>query len=198
MYRICVIDNSTLVTLTHLNDLSIFNSLRNLFSRIHIPLKIKEEYENEIAVLHDPTRLEISKSMRLNGGFLSICNQYDTISLAVLKTVKGIDIGEAEAVAQHKKINSFFVISDDLKFIKGLKKADPYIKVIGTLHLIAWLDFLKFLNDREAHLRIIHQQSPFKSKHLRNAYLDISKQLCITISKNDLSKKTSLKLLGII
>lgn len=198
MSKVCVIDNSTLVILTHLNDLFIFNKLKNLFSRIHIPLKIKEEYEDEEAVLRDPIRREISKSMRLNRGFLSICNQYDTISLAVLKTVKGIDVGEAEAVAQHKKINSLFVISDDLKFIKGLKKADPFIKVIGTLHLIAWLDFLKFLNDREAHLRIIYQQSPFKSKHLRNAYIDIGKQLGITISKNDLSKKTSLKPLGIV
>jgi predicted nucleic acid-binding protein len=181
MHRVCVIDNSTLVTLTKLRHLSIFSLLRNLFAKIHIPLKIKEEYENERSLEIEPERKILLRQMKLNEGFLSICNQYETVSLMMFKTTKGIDLGEAEAAAQHLKISSHFVISDDKTFVSGLKKADPSIKVIGTLELIAWLDVLKLLPDVRGFLEVVHS---YKFAH---SYLSIP------LEKKTLSKKASLK-----
>jgi hypothetical protein len=74
MRRVCVIDNSTLVTLTKLHHLSIFNRLRSLFDTIHVPLRVKEEYEYPAAVAHEPVRREVLSKMRLNSGFLAICS----------------------------------------------------------------------------------------------------------------------------
>ncbi len=197
MRSVCVVDNSTLITLTRLYQLSIFSQLTSLFERIHIPLKVKEEYENEFSIRAEPNRKLVLSQMSLNSGFLSICSKYDTISLVILKTTEGIDAGEAEAAAQHKTVNSRFVLSDDKKFILGLKKADPHIKVIGTIHLIAWLDISRSILDPKEYFKIVYKRIQFDSKMLRTAYKEIYMILRIPIDKRLLSKKTSLKTLGI-
>ena len=197
MRSVCVVDNSTLITLTRLYQLSIFSQLTSLFERIHIPLKVKEEYENEFSIRAEPNRKLVLSQMSLNSGFLSICSKYDTISLVILKTTEGIDAGEAEAAAQHKTVNSRFVLSDDKKFILGLKKADPHIKVIGTIHLIAWLDISRSILDPKEYFKIVYKRIQFDSKMLRAAYKEIYMILRIPIDKRLLSKKTSLKTLGI-
>lgn len=197
MRSVCVVDNSTLITLTRLYQLSIFSQLTSLFERIHIPLKVKEEYENEFSIRAEPNRKLVLSQMSLNSGFLSICSKYDTISLVILKTTEGIDAGEAEAAAQHKTVNSRFVLSDDKKFILGLKKADPHIKVIGTIHLIAWLDISRSILDPKEYFKIVYKRIQFDSKMLRAAYREIYMILRIPIDKRLLSKKTSLKTLGI-
>ncbi len=197
MRSVCVIDNSTLVTLTKLHHLSIFSQLSYLFERIHIPLKVKEEYSDEFLLKKEPVRKILINQMRLNSGFLSICTDYDTISLVTLKTTKGIDPGEAEAAAQHKKIFSQFVLSDDKNFIAGLQLADRHIKVLGTLHLIAWLNTLEIIPDTVEHLKLIHHRIQFNSTMLRSAYVKIHQQLGIPINRKLISKKTSLKGLGL-
>ena len=197
MRRACVIDNSTLVTLTKLYHLSIFTHLNNLFHRIHVPLKVKEEYENEFLLRSEPNRRKVINQMKLNSGFLSICSKYDTISLEILKTTRGIDHGEAEAAAQHKFVNSSYVLSDDQGFIKGVKIADPYIKVLGTLHLIAWLDSLEMIVDPKAFLHQIYEHGPFKAHQLRSAYTEVASQLGIVIHRKELSRKSSLRVLGL-
>lgn len=197
MRSVCVVDNSTLITLTRLYQLSIFSQLTSLFEKIHIPLKVKEEYENEFSIRAEPNRKLVLNQMSLNSGFLSICSKYDTISLVILKTTEGIDAGEAEAAAQHKTVNSRFVLSDDKKFILGLKKADPHIKVIGTIHLIAWLDISRSILDPKEYFKIVYKRIQFDSKMLRTAYKEIYMILRIPIDKKLLSKKTSLKTLGI-
>lgn len=196
MRSVCVVDNSTLVTLTSLHHLSIFNHLRSIFQTIHIPEGIKKEYESSTAVGYEPVRRLILERMKLNSGFLAICNRYNLTSLNFLKTIKGIHHGEAEVAAQHESVNSNFVLSDDLNFIKGLKRADRNIKVIGTLHLIAWLDCMKLIEPK-TYLQRIYTQGPFKSHQLRAAYMEMIAHFGISMSKKELGRKTSLKVLGI-
>lgn len=107
MRRIAVIDNSTLVNLTGLHHLKIFSLLRNIFSSIHIPTKVLEEYGKMST--HDPIRATIVSQLQPNYGFLSLCTKYDTISYSILSTQPGIDAGEAEAAAQLKSIFAHYV-----------------------------------------------------------------------------------------
>ena len=49
MLRTAVIDNDTLVNLTKLKQHNIFDSIRSLFSQIHIPQEVRKEYEVQSA-----------------------------------------------------------------------------------------------------------------------------------------------------
>lgn len=196
MQRICVIDNSTLVNLTRLRHLQIFKYLRILFRAIYVPAKTLEEYQKMLPF--EPERKWVVDQVQLAGhNFLIFCNRYDSIALAFLKTTKGIDPGEAEAAAQHKTLDSQFVLSDDLNFINAIRSTDKYIRVLGTLHLIALLDFNKIILNPSDYLKSLYEHSPFTSSKLRTAYQETAKELGINISKKELNEKTSLKSLGL-
>lgn len=196
MRRSCVIDNSTLVNLTELYERGIFRLLRNLFHKIHIPLTIRAEYE---VVTHDPRRKKVIDKIRLNTGFLALCSEYDSIIHEILKTKPGIDAGEAEAAAQHKKVYSHYVLSDDQAFINSIQLIDPYTKILGTLELIAWLDLGKFVLavDRDELLRTLHRHSPVNSKSLRKSYQAIARELSMTLTRKELDEKSSIKRLSL-
>jgi predicted nucleic acid-binding protein len=190
MQTICVIDNSTLVNLTRLQDLGVFELLRIIFASIHIPAKILQEYE--AMLIHEPDRSKVIKQINLEGaGFLVFCNKYDSVALAFLSTTKGIDAGEAEAAAQHQSLYSNFVLSDDQKFIEAIRISDKYVKVLTSLHLIAWLDLARMIDDRESYFKRLHQFHGFTNVQLRAAYEDIITHLGIPFSKKELSKRTS-------
>ena len=191
MRRSCVIDNSTLVNLTLLHEFGVFDLLRNIVDKINIPMAIREEYARHEAV--EPVRAGILGIVRLNQGFLRLCSQHDVVALSFLRKADGIDAGEAEAAAQHKYVKSHFILSDDADFIEAMLKIDRYVKVIGTLHIIAWLDLLNFLTDRSSMLRRLHQHGPFRSSKLRKAYVDIGREVGIRMGKKELGKKCGLK-----
>lgn len=196
MRTICVIDNSTLVNLTKLKDLQIFELLRSIFASIHIPAKILQEYQEML--IHEPERGEIIKQISLEGrGFLVYCNKYDSIDLAFLATTKGIDAGEAEAAAQHKSLYSHFIVSDDKKFTKAIRITDQHVKVISSLHLIAWLDLAQIIPDCRSYLHRLYKNHHFTSAQLRVAYQEVITRLGISFAKKELDKRTSLSRLGI-
>ncbi len=196
MQRICVIDNSTLVNLTRLRHLQIFKHLRILFRAIYVPAKTLEEYQKMLPF--EPERKWVVDQIQLAGhSFLVFCNRYDSIALAFLKTTKGIDPGEAEAAAQHKSLDSQFVLSDDINFINAIRSTDKYVRVLGTLHIIAMLDFNKIVINPPDYLKSLYMHSPFTSSQLRTAYQETAKQLGVNISKRELSEKTSLKSIGL-
>ena len=143
MQLTAVIDNVTLVNLTKLKHHHIFNSLRSLFSQIHIPQEVRKEYEVQIS--KEPDRVWVLERLRPNQGFYSACDRYDTIALSIIKGIKGIDRGEAEAVAQYRTINSHYILSDDVKFKKAILSFDSRIKVLTTLHIVAMLDFRQYV-----------------------------------------------------
>jgi predicted nucleic acid-binding protein len=196
MHQICVIDNSTLVNLTRLQNLKIFFHLRLLFNAIHVPVKILAEYEEGISA--EPARVDvISKIQNPDYQFLVYCTSFDSIAHVILQTTPGIDPGEAEAAAQHKSLNSRYVLSDDLKFIKAIQIADKHVRILTTLHLIALLDFNGIISNPEDFLKELYKHSPFSSLQLRSAYLDVAKDLGLNPRKSEVSKKSSLKALGL-
>ncbi len=197
MRRTCVIDTSTLVNLTVLDELRVLSLLKSIFIRIHIPLVVKAEYEKHIH--YEPRRRAILQHLRLNEGFLALCSEYDTIALVILKTTKGIDEGEAEAAAQHKTVNSQYILSDDQVFVLSIQQRDPTTRILGTLHLIAWLDIAGFIvsDFRDRILRTLHPHMPIYASTLRSAYIKMAQELGIELAKEQLNKKASLKNLGL-
>jgi predicted nucleic acid-binding protein len=138
MRKVVVVDNAALINLTILKDFSIFNLLKNLFFQIHIPTKVKSEYE--FMLRHKPERAWLLERLKPNTGFYSFCTRYDSIVLCTIQTVKDIDAGEAEAVAQFLKVNANYILSDDHRFTVALKMKEPNIKVLSTLHILqSWI-----------------------------------------------------------
>ena len=195
MRRICVIDNSTLVNITKLRHLKIFDNLRSIFGSIHVPLRILQEYSN-IHVI-DPDRQWVINQLQANYGFISSCTRYDSVALAFLETTKGIDRGEAEAAAQHKVIGSQFVLSDDKHFVRAIKTVDKFVRTLTTLHIIALLYFSKIITDPADLLNELYKHSPFTSRQLKTAYTDIIKELGLNVKKSEIYKMTSFAYLRI-
>jgi predicted nucleic acid-binding protein len=193
MRRACVMDTSTLVSLTGLYELGVFSLLKNLFHRIHIPQAVFREY-TDFAV-HEPRRHVIIDRIRPNEGFLALCTRYDIVEFEILKTVKGIHEGEAEAAAQHRKVDSHYILSDDNRFKESIQRIDSGFRIISTLHLIAWLDLAGLISpsDRDKSLRAHHDRAPFGSAKLREAYRWTAKELSLDLPKERLNDQSSLK-----
>ncbi len=185
--RTAVVDNDALINFTHLKKFNIFNSLRLLFSQIHIPMEVLKEYE--VMKLKEPDRIWFLEKLRPDQGFYSLCTKYDSISLVILKTIKDIDAGEAEAVAQHQKLGAHYIISDDRLFKIALSRKFPRIKVFSSLHIIAMLDLNTFINNRYELLQKLHSVSPINSEILINAYQESATELGITITKREIYSK---------
>lgn len=190
MLKIAIVDNSTLINLTFVKHLGIFDYLQNLFSRIHIPTKVKSEYE--FVLQHEPDRAWLLERLRPNSGFYSFCTQYDSIVLSMIQSVKHIDAGEAEAVAQLKKVNANYILSDDIKFSNALKAIDPYVKVISTWHVLAMLDLLSIVPDTDEIIQALNNKVSFSKSRLRVAYIDTFRELGIRLSKKHINQKCDL------
>jgi len=195
MLRTAVIDNVTLVNLTKLKQHNIFNAIRFLFSQIHIPQEVRREYEVQQA--REPDRVWVLERLRPNEGFYSYCTRYDSATFTLLRGVKGIDKGEAEAVAQKRSVEAHYILSDDLRFQTAIKSIDSTIKIFTTLHIIAMLDIRELVANPESIVKTLHSVHPFKSSQLRTAYIESAKELGITLSKKVLSTKCSLTKLGL-
>lgn len=154
-------------------------------------MEVKTEYERVLA--REPDRYWILERLRPDEGFYSLCSSYDSFSVDFYKTIKDIDSGEAEAAAQQKKIGANYVLSDDLKFQRAIKKIDPSIRVITTLHVIALLDLNKFLLDVKPLLRIHISNNPFSSSDLRTAYVDSAREISVVLTKKEISQKCGVK-----
>jgi predicted nucleic acid-binding protein len=189
--KVAIVDNAALVNFTWLKDHDIFDHLRLLFKRIHIPMEVKKEYEQMLK--YESDRVWVLERLRPDEGFYSLCSSYDSLAVDLYKTIKGVDNGEAEAAAQQKKIGANYVLSDDKKFQKAIKFIDPTIKVISTLHVIALLDLNKFLPDPHILLKSLIQRHPFTASELREAYRDSAKELSVLLSKKEISQKCGIK-----
>jgi len=58
---------------------------------------------------------------------ISAIGVHTHFALAILKTAKGIDSGEAEVVAQQKALLARCVISDDKRFSRAIKRIDRHV-----------------------------------------------------------------------
>lgn len=191
MFKTAVIDSASLIYLSHLHrHKPFFHYLESLFQTIYLPKEVVREYATGSA--NEPHREWILQRVKPERGFYRLCTSYDSFVLITAEKFKGIDKGEAETYAQLRKVNAHLIISDDKLFINALKHLDSGIKVYTTLHLICWLEQSKLLPDWNSFVKEIHKVRPFKSKELREAYLQVAKQLGLGISKKVVSAKCSL------
>jgi len=195
MRRTVIFDNASLVNLTHLHHFNIFQTLRSIFDRVHIPSEIKVEYERGLPF--EPDRAWLLRELDKRRSFFSYCIQFDSVSLDILKSVEGIDAGEAAAAAQYKVINAHYIISDDLRFTAAIREHDKRVRIYTTLHVIAMLDINQLLADYDEIIRTLHVRHPFTSNVLRTAYKEVIKELGLPVSKTILNKKCSFKHLKI-
>jgi predicted nucleic acid-binding protein len=195
MRRTAVIDNDSLVNLTKLKHLNIFHSLQFLFSRIHIPGEVRREYEIQLA--KEPERAWVLEKLRPDEGFYSFCTHYDTFVLNELDKIQGIDKGEAEAVAQHKKVYAHYILSDDNKFKKIITKLDSRVKVFTTLHLIAMLDMHNVILNQAELIKTLYKSHTFNARQLRLAYIESGKEFGLALTKKQLNEKCDFKKLGL-
>jgi predicted nucleic acid-binding protein len=193
--RTAVVDNDALINLTHLKEFNIFHSLRLLFSQIFIPMEVLREYE--VMKLKEPNRIWFLEKLKPDQGFYSLCTKYDSISLAILKTIKDIDAGEAEAVAQHQKLGAHYIISDDRRFKNALSKALPRVKVFSTLHVIAMLELSKFIDNRNKLLQKLHSVSPISKETLITSYRESATELAIRITRDEIYSKNKFSKIGL-
>ena len=192
MYLSAVIDNDSLVNLSCLHKTKpFFHYLNNLFDTVYFPSEVVKEYSVHAAI--EPHREWILQRLKPEQGFYRYCTTYDSIVMAMLQNRKGIDKGEAETYAQLKKVKAHFILSDDKAFGRALKILDSGIRVYTTLHIICWLEHLKLIPDWNSLVKELSRVMGFKSKELREAYLQTAEQLGLTVVKKEMSKKCSLK-----
>jgi predicted nucleic acid-binding protein len=191
LFQTAVIDNASLVYLSHLHKSKpFFHYLSSLFNTIYFPSEVVREYA--IGSAKEPHREWILQRLKPEQGFYRLCTSYDSFVIVAVQNYKGIDKGEAETYAQLKKVNAHLIISDDKPFIAALKQLDSGIKVYTTIHLICWLEHSKLIPDWNSLIKEIHAIRPFKSKELREAFLQVAEQLGLDISKKTVSSKCSL------
>jgi hypothetical protein len=193
MYRRCVIDTSSLIYLTFLIPLRIFDHLRLFTQQLHIPYEVFQEYEK--GAKRDPRRNFVIERTRINGGFFLYCTTYDSISLAFLKTTKGIDPGEAEAAAQQKSVGAEYIISDDRDFVKSIRSVDRHVKILSTLHVMAHLQFLAI--PVSPFLKKLKEVRPFTQIEWQTSYRHVAKELGVTYSKKEFNERTMFKNIGL-
>jgi predicted nucleic acid-binding protein len=169
---------------------SFFHNLSNLFHTIYFPSEVVIEYAK--GAEKEPHREWILSRLNPEQGFYRLCNTYDSIVMITVQNYKGIDKGEAEAYAQSKKVDAHLIISDDKAFNKSLKQLDSGVRVYSTLHLICWLEFSGFISNWNDLIKEIYQLRPFKSKELREAYLEVSEKLGLAVDKKKMGTKCSL------
>lgn len=194
--RKVIIDTSTLIYFTEIKEVvDVFACMRSIFAQVLVPTEIKAEYERGTA--KQPQRIWLLEKLKPNVGFYALCTRYDSINLAMLQNIKGIDAGEAEAVAQYTQTGAYYILSDDNRFANSIKTIYPDIRIISSLHIIALIEFHGLVIDCQMLKKQLHAKLNFKSNQLRDAYLYIAKDLGLPVSKKDISNKTSLsRILG--
>jgi hypothetical protein len=188
-----IIDNTALVYLTQLDDRRPFiELLKHIFYPLYIPMAVKNEYA--LGMAKEPNRSWLLDRLNTEQGFYRLCTSYDTFVNILVEKAKGMDKGESESYSQFKKIGAQILISDDKRFVNAVNELDKGIKVYSSLHLICWLDVLGFLPlDWKSTLKRVHGVRPFRSKDLREAYIEIASKTGISLDKKILSEKCSLK-----
>jgi predicted nucleic acid-binding protein len=186
-----VIDTPSLIYLLKLEQKKSFlYLLGSLFSVIHFPTEVVKEFA---AGDKRESDLEwLLAKLHPHRGFYRYCSTYDSLILGMIVGENGIDKGEAEAYAQYKKIQAHVIISDDKKFEKSICRIDPYVKIYSVLHLLCLLDCQKYIDDWNGIVKQFHSIRKFESADLREAYIAVTKQIGVEMTKKELSRKCSL------
>lgn len=182
-----VIDNDALVNLYELNkkDKTVLFQLRVLFQRIHIPLEVKNEFI-EYKGKDQIERINFIQNFTIDSGFIRLCNQFDVFNTTFLTTMKGIDKGEREVIAQKLKISAFWIISDDYKFTKALQEYSNQFTIINSLHVLAMIELNQLHHDCNSLKNVLKNVRPFNKTQFREACQFAAKHIGINLPNKKL------------
>jgi predicted nucleic acid-binding protein len=164
-----IIDNTVLVNFFDSANSKYLPQLRNIFRNLYISEAILAEFLN-IPPKFLQKRQEFADKIQISQGFFRLCNTYDSIVLGLLKTVKGVDEGEAESIAQASKRNIPVFLTDDRACSKYMAQAYPHIKCYNTLFVIALLDINDYLQNPEQVWVDMHRQCNFNREDVVKAF----------------------------
>jgi len=191
-----VADNTTLVYLTKLDtQFPVFNLLKVHFSQFHVPQEVKREYRN--GAKKEPIRNHLLNRIEGPDKFWTDCHEFDPYVKAFLDTADGIDSGESEVFAQYMSIKARFIISDDGPFIKAIKQTYPHTTILTTLHVLCMLEIHGFIADWADCLKKYAAIRKFTATELRKAYVEAATYSGVNKEKKEISRKCSVKKLGI-
>ncbi|MEQ9102149.1 MAG: hypothetical protein RIF36_17120 [Imperialibacter sp.] len=165
--------------------------MRSLFPHLLIPTEIKNEFAR--GAHRHTDRNYVLERLKPDYGFYRLCTKFDTLAKVVLETTPGIDKGEAEAIAQQKSVSSSYFLADDKTFHTAIRKVDSTVSVISSLHLAAMIDIQRLDAVPNHFIRELYSVWKFSSAEFREAYTQVVGWYSLSMSKREISKKTSLK-----
>lgn len=192
MRRAAIIDNTVLVNLIDSGLDDILIKSYTIFSNLFIPETILQEFLN----VPEPflaSRQRFADRILFDRGFFRRCNTFDVIVLGELQTERGVDQGEAEAIAQAVRRGISLFLTDDARCRKYVETKRPYLLCRDTPFLIALLDLNQFLLQPNDSWKRLYQRHKFKSSDLRISYQNACNFIGMTPSRKFLSHKSNLK-----
>lgn len=198
-----IFDNTVFSIAARIPHCDLIALAQNLFSVILIPQEVFREMQQ---FPHDAdAQLFIQKQVRrvgLQSRGLQLCDAFDPVVLASLHGVKGVDKGEAEAVAQAEKRQVPRIFTDDKKCVKALAHLYPHLAFHSTFYLICRLDLAQLLPDYPAVFNdfLTYKPLPLKKadqkkakSNLREDYAAAMRHLGLPADKKIIARKISFK-----
>jgi hypothetical protein len=208
-----IIDNTALGYFSELNAIlqkqgysqfDIFRLIPMLFSVLHVPMKVKDEFAYKIGDY--PHRAPILNRIESSDRILRLCQTFDQFTTALIQTDKpeSIDAGEAEAIAQAYQIQVYWFLTDEKRCLEYVGIRFPMLRCITSLFVLAALDVHEYLTlPREvvfAAFWSLHQRPPKKTSIatvMKNVYNDVARNYGLTFTNKELSQRTSTKGFGV-
>lgn len=192
MKRAAIVDNTVLANLIDAGLSDLLDKSRIVFANFYIPDTVLEEF------LHVPepyfaVRQRFADRIIYDRGFFRRCNTFDSIVLGILQTEPGVDLGEAEAIAQAVRRNITLMLTDDADCQKYIKQKHPYLQCHSTVFLVALLDLNGFLPQPDHNWKRLYRHHKFNSSRLREAYTNAFSFIGVTPDQKILSRKSSMK-----
>jgi hypothetical protein len=188
--REIIIDNSALDIICSIKVIDLTKLIKNIFSKAYIPTEIESEFSRIDRIPIE--RIKFLEQLDFENNFFVRCSTIEPISHALIKGVKNIDPGEAEAYGQHKKLIHTWILSDDYPFVKEIAKFDKSVKIIDIPYLFAFLDVHQLISNWNECIKQYNNKRRCSSVKLRAAYQSVINDLGLPIEKKKISLKTSL------
>lgn len=190
-----MIDNNVLANFLDAGQAELLQKAQVVFGHFLIPLKVKEEFLN-VDNAYLPQRLNFLQNVTSETeGFYRLCTTYDLITLGIAQSLvsSGLDSGEAEAIAQARKRNVKFFLTDDKDCTEIIKREFGWLLPMRTFALIAMLEIHGLIPNAVETWRFFHSKVGFTHEQLKQAVRDAFSILGVRPDKTIFSELTSWK-----
>lgn len=188
MNKVAILDNSVLANFIDSGQLSILEKARQAFKYFLIPQEICREFLS-VSPAYLIARERFAQKLRIDQGFYRLCTTVDPIVMGLLQTQKGVDAGEAEAIAQAVKRNVMTFFTDDRRCEDYIRRHYSHIRCYNSLIIVAILDLLELLPDVKTCWKNLHKFRGFQQADVRAAYERAARDWDIKLDKPDLWQK---------